>query len=310
MTKNQIKCVNHVAPFFSLIMPVHNGQKFLQQAMESVLKQTFSDFELIVVDDGSTDASLEIVQELARQDNRIKYLQQPGKKGVSAARNIGLTSVLGKYVGFCDADDYLEPNLLQSVYMNLIRQQVDLVVFGFYEDYYDDDCKLLAKELKVAAAGLFIGEAEIIPRVLYLFRDNLYQYVWNKFYKLAWLHEQQAGFKEISYGEDMEFNLKLCHALQSLLVLPGIFYHYRRSEHDSLSAHYIKDFLPVHLNLLEYEYTRLQQQKFFAITLPVLSEICVRYAFVGLQMAFYPQAPQGAFAAHYQQMHAFTHFKE
>jgi glycosyltransferase involved in cell wall biosynthesis len=64
MTNNQIKRINHVAPFFSLIMPVYNGQKFLQQALESVLRQTFSDFELIVVDDGSTDASPEIVQEL------------------------------------------------------------------------------------------------------------------------------------------------------------------------------------------------------------------------------------------------------
>jgi hypothetical protein len=310
MTNNQIKRINHVAPFFSLIMPVYNGQKFLQQALESVLQQTFTDFELLVVDDGSTDASAAIVQGFTKQDARVKYFKQPANRGLSAARNTGLANAQGKYVGFCDADDYLEAEALQTVYKSLQKQTADLVIFGLYEDYYDETWQLTARGTKVATAGLFTGEAEIIPEVLCLLRDNLYQYTWNKFYKLAWLREQQVQFEKIPFCEDVVFNLKLCHTLVSMLVVPAALYHYRRSEHASLTTYYTENFLQAHFRLLGQEYDILKEQNFLTKALPILSELCVRYAFVGLQMAFHAQAPRDAFALHYQQLQAFTHFKE
>ena len=310
MTNKQIKYVNHVKTFFSIIMPVYNGHKFLQQAIDGILKQTFSNFELLVVDDGSTDETAAIVNRFAKQDERVKYFRHSVNSGLSAARNTGVKSAQGKYVGFCDADDYLEADALQIVYSSLRRQEVDLVIFGFYEDYYDDTWQLVATEPKSGAAGFFTGETKIIPKVVSLFRENLYQYTWNKFYKLAWLQEQQVQFEAIPFCEDVAFNLKLSHVLHSLLILPEVIYHYRRSEHDSLTSRYMKDFLPVHFQLLEYEYVRLQQQNFLALALPVLSELCVRYTFVGLQMAFYPKAPVGAFTTHYQQLYAFVHYKE
>lgn len=310
MTNNQIKRINHVAPFFSLVMPVYNGQKFLQQAMESVLQQTFLDFELLVVDDGSTDETATIVNRFAKQDARIRYFKQPKNRGVSAARNTGLTNARGQFVGFCDADDCLELETLQTVYTSLQRQPAVLVVFGFYEDYYDEAWQLTTRETKVATAGLFTVEAEIIPEILCLLRDNLYQYTWNKFYKLAWLREQQVQFEDIPFCEDVVFNLKLCRTLAPMLVVPAALYHYRHSEQASLTTHYTENFLPAHFHLLGQEYDCLKKQNYLIQALPILSELCVRYAFVGLQMAFHAQASRDAFALHYQQLQAFTYFKE
>ena len=148
MTNNQIKCINHVKPFFSIIMPVYNGERFLEQAMKSILWQTFTNLELIVVDDRSTDATSQIVKKFSIDDQRIRYIRYSEHKGVSIARNTGLDVAQGQYVGFCDADDYWEIDALQKVYDSLIERQVDMVVFGFYEDYYDDAWQLVAREKK------------------------------------------------------------------------------------------------------------------------------------------------------------------
>lgn len=118
-------------PKVSIIIPVYNVEKYLTECIESVLEQTLSDWELILVNDGSPDGSEEICLNYARSDQRIKYISQKNQ-GVSVARNNGLKAASGKYIFFMDSDDTIDCNFLKSSYLVAEKEQADIVVIGAY----------------------------------------------------------------------------------------------------------------------------------------------------------------------------------
>ncbi len=118
-------------PKVSIIIPVYNVEKYLTECIESVLEQTLSDWELILVNDGSPDGSEEICLNYARSDQRIKYISQKNQ-GVSIARNNGLKAASGKYIFFMDSDDTIDCNFLKSSYLVAEKEQADIVVIGAY----------------------------------------------------------------------------------------------------------------------------------------------------------------------------------
>ena len=115
-------------PVYSVIVPVYNVKPYLSRCLDSILSQTFSDFELIIVDDGSTDGSGQISDEYALKDSRIQVIHQENG-GLSAARNTGLDRARGTYVYFADSDDYLKPELLEKGYEQF-KQGCDLVAIS------------------------------------------------------------------------------------------------------------------------------------------------------------------------------------
>ena len=108
-------------PSISVIMPVYQAEKFLQASVESVLAQTFSDWELLLVDDGCRDNSPALCDELARRDDRIQVIHKEKNAGVSAARNSALEAARGAYIAFLDADDGFEPRMLETLWS--LREQ-------------------------------------------------------------------------------------------------------------------------------------------------------------------------------------------
>ena len=114
-------------PKISVIIPVYNVEKYLGECLDSILAQTFQDFEIICVDDGSTDRSLDILQEYKRKDDRFVIFQQR-HAGAGAARNHGLKLAEGKYIQFLDSDDYFEPTLLEELYTRAEKFGSDLTV--------------------------------------------------------------------------------------------------------------------------------------------------------------------------------------
>lgn len=113
----------------SIIMPVYNSEKFLKKAVESVLNQKFEDFELILVDDGSPDASGSICDEFAEKDSRVKLIHKKNG-GICSARNAGLKIAKGEYVGFCDNDDLYLPDLIEDNYRLAKENDVDLMRYA------------------------------------------------------------------------------------------------------------------------------------------------------------------------------------
>lgn len=141
MKKNQKKL-----PTVSVIIPVHNAGEFLLQAIDSILRQTFSDFELITVNDGSTDNSLEILQKLAKHDKRIKIISYEKNKGESAAGNLGYRISLGKYIARMDADDIAHPRRLQKQ-VDFLEQHSDYIVVGTQAEIIDEHDNSIGQKL-------------------------------------------------------------------------------------------------------------------------------------------------------------------
>lgn len=112
----------------SVIIPVYNVEPYLKQCMDSVVGQTLKDIEIICVDDGSTDGSLDILREYAAEDNRIQIIEQKNA-GAGAARNNGMRHATGKYLSFLDSDDFFEPRMLEKAYDLAEKDQADFVAY-------------------------------------------------------------------------------------------------------------------------------------------------------------------------------------
>lgn len=115
----------------SVIIPIYNVEKYLNECIESILQQTLSDLELILINDGSSDNSSKICEDYVKKDKRIKYISQENQ-GVSRARNEGLKIATGEYVFVMDSDDTIEKNFLDNAYKNAIKNNSDIVVLGQY----------------------------------------------------------------------------------------------------------------------------------------------------------------------------------
>ena len=140
-------------PKVSVIVPVYNAEKYLQECVDSILRQTLADLELILVDDGSTDSSPAICDRYAEQDARVKVIRQ-ANAGLSAARNRGIEVAAGEWVAFVDSDDFVDKNMFEQMYLYAKNNKYDIVVcdtINVYNDkqsyrisnlkYSDDDVK-------------------------------------------------------------------------------------------------------------------------------------------------------------------------
>lgn len=116
----------------SIIIPVYNCEKYIKRCIDSILSQNYKDIEIIIVNDGSTDKTNEILESYKKMDNRIVVIEKENS-GVSDSRNIGVMNAKGDYISFIDADDYIEPNIYMEVMKNIIKYNCDIEMFSYYE---------------------------------------------------------------------------------------------------------------------------------------------------------------------------------
>ena len=162
------------SPIVSVIVPVHNAEKYLVQCLYSILGQTLQDIEIICVDDNSSDGSETILEQFAKEDSRLRVLRSPGL-GAGGARNIGLASAQGEYLSFLDADDFFEPDMLESAVAKAEEDQSDIVVYGSW--LYDDSRQANRQaKWKLQTEGLPEGQpfapAEVSDRIFNIFGRN------------------------------------------------------------------------------------------------------------------------------------------
>ena len=160
-------------PELSVIVPVYNAEAYLRKCISSILQQTYSDLEVILVNDGSIDSSGKIAQEIADEDDRVKVINQINQ-GVSSARNTGLRIAAGRYVGFVDADDWIEPTMYETLINGIIDCQADLACCGYQTLYVDGRKNLhdLQGLESVMERNIFIMHLFDTPR-------TVLQSVWN-----------------------------------------------------------------------------------------------------------------------------------
>ena len=183
-------------------MPVYNSEKNLSACVDSVLSQTYEDFELILVDDGSTDSSPAICDEYASRDSRVRVIHKTNG-GVSSARNAGLTFLQGRgFVFFSDSDDTLESNALQIMYQAVDWENVDMLIAGY--NIYDENGERVSSMEK--------GRVKLISRdsaleEMFSPKEHRYQgYLWNKLFRKENILEARLRFDErIAFNEDRLF---------------------------------------------------------------------------------------------------------
>ncbi len=199
-------------PKLSIIIPVYNAAKYLSQCIDSVLAQTFTDFELILVNDGSTDESEKICLSYKEQDSRIKYIYKENG-GAASARKTGLEYAEGEYIGWVDSDDWIEPEMFQVLYENAVVNKTDISACGVVQEYAD------RKNLLVPDMNDYSKSIDLL----------LFSYC-NKIIKKELFHTAEIAFPiGISEYEDVAVTFKLLCNTRNICFVPAAFYHYRMS---------------------------------------------------------------------------------
>lgn len=207
----------------SVIIPVYNSDKFLERCINSLLSQTLASCEFIFVNDGSTDASLSILEGFQQKDSRVKLISQENQ-GVSEARNNGLKIAQGTYIGFVDADDYVEYNFFDTLYQTAEKHHLDITVCNYFssQDGTAFTSKAPFKEHAVYESDTI--KKDILP---YFISHETINSIWNKLYRTSLIKENAIIFpKGVALGEDGWFN-SLCFAkADKVYFLSYAGYHY------------------------------------------------------------------------------------
>lgn len=192
-------------PLISIIIPVYNAEKTIGRAIKSILNQAALDFELILINDGSKDNSLQVMKELEDSDPRVRIFNL-SNSGVSYARNYGIEHARGKYITFLDADDYYEGKALEGI-LSEMDEETQLIIFGYNINYENkiSFCRIPNNEcLK------FSIKKHFREYVISLIRNEMINAPWNKIYLTNYIKENNIQFDpNLNIGEDLIFNLSI-----------------------------------------------------------------------------------------------------
>lgn len=228
------------APKVTVIMPVYNSQKYVGEAIESILKQTLTEFELLLVDDGSTDESGAICDQYAGKDARIRVIHKENG-GICSARNAGLAAARGEYLAFCDNDDKYLPDLLKDNYELAKKYDADIVRFKRKRIAYVDGRKITSTAPAIRFAVLR-GE-EIAKNYLQITDATIT--VWNAIYRRSMVCDGKIRFHEkMRYGqEDAWFNYGCYERAMCMVFNPNVYYYWIQRDGHSTTSKY-------HMNLM------------------------------------------------------------
>lgn len=207
----------------SVIVPVYNTSKFLEKCMKSIMEQSFRDIEIICVNDGSKDNSLEILEKLQKEDNRIIIVNKENG-GLTSARNAGLKIAKGKYCLNIDSDDWIEQGYFKALHERAEKDDLDITLSNIIFDYLDKPQKnYILNDLKILDTEIITGD-EYINIFL---KENFHGYTWNKLIKTELYKKNNITYNEkIFLFEDVEVILRLSKYALKIGKVNNAFYHY------------------------------------------------------------------------------------
>lgn len=225
-------------PTVSIIVPIYKAEQVLARCVESILGQTYTDFELLLIDDGSPDNSGAICDAYAEKDTRVHTVHQKNG-GVSAARNTGLQNAIGQFIAFADCDDFLESDFLETAVAAMQKDGVDWYISGFFEDVYNAQ-GTLTHTAKSRQALTKIYTVRALLEAYNVDYECGITSVWGKLYCRSILSENGLLFSpNMQYGEDTEFNLRYLEHCTGAYFDAQCFYHYVRGNAESLDGSHI-----------------------------------------------------------------------
>lgn len=211
---------------FSILIPVYNCEKYLERCIDSVINQTYEDFELILINDGSTDRSADICRKFEIIDDRIIVLEQ-ANQGPGAARNNGIKKAQGDFIVFVDADDYIENSCLEDLQRYLQKNDVDILFKGFkFENQRTGE---ILNEISLQEGMYYKPEFRHIIKVL--IDNDLFGYTWCKVIKTKLFRKYPIEFNtQYSLHEDLLLICQLCEKVDTIGISDTTSYHYMKGE--------------------------------------------------------------------------------
>ncbi len=210
-------------PKISIIVPIYNVERYLRECLDSILAQTFGDWECILVDDGSPDGCPQICDEYAARDPRFRVIHR-ANGGQSAARNSGLRVARGQYIGFVDSDDWIAPQLFERLYRLITEYGTDMVQVGYRKEYVGFfRPKSLIKHISV------LDRKQIVRELV--FDNRIPSYMWNKLFRREVINTE---FPEGKIFEDVAVLNRWVRDIRSAVLAPDTPYHYRMRKSSSL----------------------------------------------------------------------------
>lgn len=208
----------------SVIVPVYNNEAYVEKCIRSIMQQSYSNLEILVINDGSKDHSLEILNKLAREDKRIKLFNQENS-GVSAARNKGLDHATGEFVTFVDGDDYIDIKYISDFYDKMVTQDLDMVICGVH--YVDEAGTILRT--------IIPDEYRRFEKEEWVFQISA---VWGHFYRRELWEQYKVRFLPGERGEDMPISLFFSAVCGKINVVQTAGYYY--VQHEASAMHNFK----------------------------------------------------------------------
>ncbi len=231
----------------SVIIPVYNVEEYLRQCLDSVINQTFKDIEIIIVNDCSTDNSLQIIEEYQKKDKRIKLIDLKQNVGLGNARNEGIKAANGKYLIFVDSDDWIAGNFIQFLYKEIVSNNLDFVSVNY--NVVND--KITPNEIKSTLCNVIISDENKKKQILV---DIPSVQTWTKIYKKDFLLSNNIFFR-INKLEDNLFIWEVIIKSKSFLFVKEPLYYYRRNRKGSIIWKMNKKFYKYRL----YLYKKIKQ---------------------------------------------------
>ena len=235
----------------SIIIPVYNVENFLEECIESVLNQTFLNFEAILVDDGSTDSSGEICDAYAKKDFRVKVIHKENG-GLSSARNAGINIAQGEYFAFLDSDDVLHSDYLSVLYGLTLKHSADLVACDFIKG---EQCFWETQNEKI---DIRIGDEILLNMNI---NDVVVTVAWNKLYHNKFFREFGISFPEGKIYEDMSFTPQVLLHAQKMVLTNKKLYFYRQRSNSITTSNFSLKHLDI-FDLLEFRIEFLKDNNF------------------------------------------------
>ena len=235
-------------PKISLIIPIYNVEKYIEECLNSAINQTLKDIEIICINDCTKDNSMEIVEQFAKNDNRIKVIHHDKNKGLGAARNTGMKYANGEYLAFLDSDDYVDINFLECLYNKAQETKADIVqstILLFYESTKNFEPYSLNNEIIS-----FNPEKEGKLEVYY---DA--GMCWNKIFKTSLIKDNKINFPEGLYWEDNTFVIKTAYFANTIANTAKTNYIYRQRSNSIITLANKKlhfDILEIHKDLINF----------------------------------------------------------
>ena len=245
-------------PDISVIVPVYNVERYLKQCLESIINQTYSNIEIICVNDGTKDKSREILEEYRKRDSRIKIIDKKNG-GLSSARNAGLEVAQGEYISFIDSDDWIEETMIEKLYRNITSLGTDIAICAVHQ--YDEKKKEIDDSNKYYTLEYFdksFDNRSFTYEETKPFIMDVCVMAWNKLYRRSLIDQEEARFPNGLIFEDGPFFFTLFFKARGVSIVREYLYYYRVNREGSIVQRGGKQFLDI-IDIVELMFDKVKQ---------------------------------------------------